>query len=728
MIGKIKIIDTASFAGQTDISLRKLNFIYGANGSGKTTISKILKSPESYGNCSLDWTTGDHEEIVVYNRPFVSKNFEENEDLLGIFTLGEDSIAVQHEIEEIRNRIEQARQERDGFNNSITTQSGKLSEEKQAITETCWAMQVKYGADFADAMTGTRGSKERFLQKCLESYNGRSAITLLDYQAIQEKYAAAFAKKASPIEEYALPGAHLLEALKSNDLLEKVITGKSDTPIGTFIQFLRASDWVKQGVSLAKQANGKCPYCQRDLPHSIEQDIEDFFDEVYIRDCEELKDFYASYVRSTAIFNTAIQTVLDNRHEMLSYEEFEKLFDSFKEKSKRNEETIKRKLDTPSEVISIEPVFDLATNLIQQIESFNSKIREHNAIIDNQATERNNVRDQVWRFIISEIEEKLAEYLKQKSGLESGIKELRRKADEKQAAIDGLNSQAEEKEATLTSVKPTVTAINTILTGFGFDGFKLAENTKKKGTYAIIRPDGSDASTTLSEGEHNFLTFLYFYHLCFGSQNSTGLLQDRILVIDDPISSMDSSVLFIVSTLVKTMIDHCRKGEKGIKQVIVLTHNVYFHKEITFLGSRNRFAKEEASFFILRKKNEITSVESFDENPIMSSYEMLWEDLRNPSSSTSKGVFNTMRRILEYYFTVIGGIDYEKCINQFEGEDKIACKALVAYINDGSHSVYDDLIVPIEDSALENYQRIFRLIFEKLNHIDHYNMMMKIEA
>ena len=110
-------------------------------------------------------------------------------------------------------------------------------------------------------------------------------------------------------------------------------------------------------------------------------------------------------------------------------------------------------------------------------------------------------------------------YLKQKNGLEAGNAELKIKADEKQAAIDGLNSQAAAKEATLTSVRPTVTAINTILTGFGFDGFKLAENTKKKGTYAIIRPDGSDASTTLSEGEHNFLTFLYFYHLCFGSQN-----------------------------------------------------------------------------------------------------------------------------------------------------------------------------------------------------------------
>lgn len=728
MIGEITIKDTASFAGQSKIPFKKLNFFYGANGSGKTTISKILKDPESHPNCSIGWRPGEHEEIVVYNRPFVSKNFEESESLLGIFTLGEDSIAVQHEIEDLRKQIEQVKADREGFNTSATIQRDKSLEAKRVITEDCWTVQVKYGTTFSDALSGFRGSKERFFQQCLEAYRDRSSITLLDYSTLLEKYTAAFAKKASEMAEYDLPDYQSLEALKSIELLGKVITGKSDTPIGMFIQFLNASDWVKQGVSLASRANGKCPYCQRELPHSIEQDIEDFFDEAYSNDCEQLELYCENYEHISSAFQEKIQAVVDSKHAVLTYDGFIEDFEKFKALSKRNIEVIKRKLITPSESVEIEDAYAVAICLINQIEAFNEKIREHNQIIRNQAAERDIVRTLVWRFVISELEEKLADYIKKKNGLEVGITTLQKKADEKTTLIESLNLQAEEKEATLTSVKPTVTAINTILSGFGFDGFSLVENTNKKGTYSIVRPDGSDASTTLSEGEHNFLTFLYFYHLCFGSQTSTGLLQDKILVIDDPISSMDSSVLFIVSTLVKTMIEHCRKNEKGIKQVIVLTHNVYFHKEITFLGNKKRFGKDEAFFFILRKKNEVTTVESFEENPIMSSYEMLWEDLRNPSSSTSKGVFNTMRRILEYYFTVIGGIDYEKCINEFDGEDKLACKALVAYINDGSHSVYDDLIVPIEDSALENYQRIFKMIFEKLHHIDHYNMMMKIEA
>ena len=45
----------------------------------------------------------------------------------------------------------------------------------------------------------------------------------------------------------------------------------------------------------------------------------------------------------------------------------------------------------------------------------------------------------------------------------------------------------EDKEETLTSVLPTVTAINSILERFGFTGFKLAENMNKKGTYKILR-------------------------------------------------------------------------------------------------------------------------------------------------------------------------------------------------------------------------------------------------
>ena len=36
----------------------------------------------------------------------------------------------------------------------------------------------------------------------------------------------------------------------------------------------------------------------------------------------------------------------------------------------------------------------------------------------------------------------------------------------------------------------------------------------------------------------------------------------------------------------------------------------------------------------------------------------------------------------------------------------------------------EDLIVSFDDGDFDKYLRVFRMIFEKLHHIDHYNMMM----
>ena len=58
----------------------------------------------------------------------------------------------------------------------------------------------------------------------------------------------------------------------------------------------------------------------------------------------------------------------------------------------------------------------------------------------------------------------------------------------------------------------------------------------------------------------------------------------------------------------------------------------------------------------------------------------------------------------------------------------VPCRPLIAFINDGSHSIFDDLVVSFDESSLENYLRVFKLIFERLHHIDHYNMMMRVNS
>ena len=82
--------------------------------------------------------------------------------------------------------------------------------------------------------------------------------------------------------------------------------------------------------------------------------------------------------------------------------------------------------------------------------------------------------------------------------------------------------------------------------------------------------------------------------------------------------------------------------------------------------------------------------------------------------------------ILENYFKILGGIDYEASVKQFEGEDKVICKSLISCINEQSHTISDDYFMCVEDSETEQYLRIFSEIFEKMGHISHYNMMMRI--
>jgi wobble nucleotide-excising tRNase len=98
--------------------------------------------------------------------------------------------------------------------------------------------------------------------------------------------------------------------------------------------------------------------------------------------------------------------------------------------------------------------------------------------------------------------------------------------------------------------------------------------------------------------------------------------------------------------------------------------------------------------------------------------------LKDTDSAQRITIFNTLRRILEYYFNVIGGLDYEKCINEFEGEELIICKSLIACINEGSHFITDDFVLQYESDAMDNYIKVFKLIFEKMGHESHYKMMM----
>ena len=77
MIESIQIQNQASYGSpyETLSGLSKFNFIYGSNGSGKTTISRIIANESAFPGCRLVWLGNISLDPLVYNRDFVENNF-----------------------------------------------------------------------------------------------------------------------------------------------------------------------------------------------------------------------------------------------------------------------------------------------------------------------------------------------------------------------------------------------------------------------------------------------------------------------------------------------------------------------------------------------------------------------------------------------------------------------------------------------------------------------------
>jgi wobble nucleotide-excising tRNase len=724
MIKEIRLENLATYVSPVIMHPLEINFCYGSNGSGKTTLSNLIGTSDNSIESKVFWHEDKKLQVLVYNKKFVEENFGGDSQIAGIFTLGKDSKEAQDFIVDIKTEIDKITKLIEKNERNLILLSGEKAKSREKLEDICWSVQQKYGEKFKNAIIGFRGSKKSFAEKCLIEYPNFDESNPPLLKGIEDLYLAAYSETNDEYQINPQIDTTNLEFDQVRSLLEMRISGSNETPIGAFIEYLRNSDWVRKGTDFAKRANGVCPYCQQELPTNIQIQLENFFDEEYQFKLQELSNFLEYYKSFTDNLLIDLMRILNCKLPILKYELFEIEIELLRSIIQKNIENIEKKISSPSTVVSLDSFKSNIDKINEIIADQNSIIKKNNDIVRNQKQEQKNCQNLVWSFFTYELRESIRQYNKEQKGRDTGIISIETLLTQQHKLINEQIKLIEEREKTLTSVIPTVNDINGILVRFGFDGFKIAENFDVKGTYKIVRKDGSNANKTLSEGEYNFITFLYFYHLVYGSHSRTGLANSKVVVIDDPISSLDSNILFIISTLTRTMLSDCKDKKNGIKQIFLLTHNVYFHKEITYLGSREKYPTSRTAYWVIRKIDNKSEIVKHQSNPIQTSYELLWADLKDASVHNRATIFNTLRRILEYYFNVIGGLNYEKCIDKFDGEDKIVCKSLISCINDGSHFISDDFVMCFESDSIEKYLRIFKLIFERMDHESHYTMMM----
>lgn len=725
---ELKKIATYNDTGIQITGLKKVNFIYGANGSGKTTITKLIGKPTEalFSNCLLTWRGGLALKALVYNKDFREANFGKG-NIEGVFTLGQATKEDIEAIEKMQVDLSTIKEEGIKKKESLNTLIQKKAEFENDFMETTWRILKAYENDFKGAFKGYI-KKELFKKKILEEFENNKA-DFKTYDELKEKADTIIGEKlpmAMPLITK-IDAARLLE-IETDAIWQKKIIGKADIEIAKLIQKLNLNDWVNEGRKYL-QEDETCPFCQQPtITEDFRKHLENYFDESFTNNAKLIKNYAEEYNRIASNLSNILGEIeaaqKANADTKLDTDKFSAYLKTLSSQFILNKELLNNKSKEPSRSLDLISSKEQLKNIRQIVAGANSAIEKHNHIVSNLENEKSDLINAIWGYLVEENKTKIETYNKEKAGREQGIEALTKQHEQLQMNWQTLNNKIKEENKNITSIQPSIDEINQTLKSFGFTNFQIIQSADHKNQYQISREDGSVAESTLSEGEITFITFLYFLQLAKGSTLQETITEERILVVDDPISSLDSNILFVVSSLLKKIIKAIKKNEGNIRQLILLTHNIYFHKEVSFIDGRTSKDKETL-YRILRRNNNASEIQSFGmENPIHSSYELLWQELKTKSNSgiTTQ---NIMRRIIESYFKILGKYGDDQLVNKFSTPpEQEICRSLICWINDGSHSIPDDLYIEHQETTIDKYLEVFENIFIQMGHREHYKMMM----
>ncbi len=740
-ISQISLKKVATFDenGASFKDLNSINFIYGANGSGKTTTSSFLKNlaengiEDKFANSKIAWYNNESLKIEVYNKQFKEEQFR-NSQVKGIFTLGKKTNENLEKIESKTKSINEEKEKKKKNKESLQKLEQERKEKEKDFTDSCWEkLYKKNEEDFKEILEGFK-RKEKFKEKILKEFKNdeHNESEIVRLEELKEKIGIVFSENQTELVSLECNLTDF-DSIENHSIWEQKVVGSGDAAIADLIKRLSNEDWVAWGREYIKD-NSICPFCQKEtITEEFKKQLESYFDTNYQESTETIKKMKEDYTNKTdevlERLDEIVETEQKNQQTKLNTEIFKGIIETLKSKINGNQQKMFDKGKEMSRSFKLESTKNEIKEIRDLIDTANQQIANHNETIKDTKNQKKICVEQTWKFLVNEFKSDIQKYNKKYCGLKKGINNLKKEISENQEKIERLENEIRELEKNMVSIKPIVNEINTLLKGYGFTNFGLACTEDEK-SYRIQREDDQLVGETLSEGEVTFITFLYYYHLAKGSLKENDISKNKVLVIDDPISSLDSNILFIVSVLVKDLMKEAMEEKTNIKQIIILTHNTYFYKEIT-LEYDLKCYQGKYSFWIIKKDNNVSKIKDYKENPIKNSYELLWQEVKQAKENNASWVSlqNVMRRIIEYYFRILGGFKHNHNLSEcFKNiREQQVCNSFISWFNDGSHGISDDLFVQSQDTSIETYLKVFEKIFKETGHEAHYKMMMRIK-
>jgi wobble nucleotide-excising tRNase len=707
-----------------------INFFYGKNGSGKTSIGKHLK----------DHNPSD-KELCLFNDDYIKRNIQQYGSMPGVFTITEEDAEAKKQIDAERQKQKDATAKKDDLLKQKSEAEGALEKFKRNgrkdLRNAIKPWTDKYPKIVYRGITSPNSQVEHILNDVV----GEDA----DLKELEQRYAVAFDESVKTYPKLSFLGT-FVGSKDQLDLIGTPVISSADTPFAQFIKKLNAFDWVRTGYRMYQpNADGVCPYCQRPLTDKIKEQIEQCFDETYQEQVSVLNRFKIEFEAKKNAIESTISANSGSEFQSDRVKALQSKCDTLIEKMKNCLSALETKIKEPARIVD----FELPNALIEEINGIcaeiNKEIQQHNDLVA--VNDKKKCQEAFWKYIAFKISSLIAAYQKGESTFKKQIKDIEVKIKAEEDKYKAAEAKIRALNTTTSNTDDAKDNINAILKATGFHGFYL-ENSEEPNTYILKRPGEDGPAKGLSEGERNYIAFLYFYQYVIGTNDKAGKQKEKIIVIDDPVSSMDSSTMYMISMYVRNLLkiaynrfdlDAPDDAPMFIDQIFVLTHNPYFFKEVTFdyikeyecvkVYTLNKNADDTTS--LVKDERDLRGSEQKENfSPVRNTYDDMWQELKEVNDPVI--LLHDMRRILQYYFVQISGrpdlreeLTSEDSKTYFGGDEKMQLvQHMVPLFDLESRGINDELYFDAASLNPDLLREVFRGVFDVMHQRPHYDMMM----
>ncbi len=552
-----------------DLPLGSRTVIYGHNGSGKSTLAELLlRVAEGAGVPGVVWEHEDKRQsllglgsaspspsMAVFTRQWVEENlsaFLDGASASAIVTLGREAINAKEEEQQLIVEINRLTDEAADAERHGRSAAGKVEQLTREVQDRIVSELKEFDYNH---YTKNRFSITR-VQGDLRAHVGDYPDSNAHAEAL--KRLGEGAPESMP-EVDGAPGGIAESLAVLSDIL-------AETPTRVAIQALEGDaaiqTWVEQGLELHDGLD-HCLFCASEVTDTRRVLLARHFDESWLQIRGKAKTLLAAVTHEKQALVAwcatlpATERLVSELHSVYepALKQAKADVDDRVDCLKAVEDALGAKVADPSatpnapdwSVLGSEPPITVIAHAVTE---HNGRARRHEEV----TSERK-------RTVLSHLVGSHAETFRE---FEEQARNLDRERLSSQAAAELAARRLDEvRQAQFTTKDMADTLSRDLARVYGKDHLSVAVTADGK-SYACRR--GDDPGTDLSEGERTTLSLLYFLRKLEDEQIPGGDPSQRIVVIDDPTSSLDREALFATH---QWMIDTL----KGFGQYVILTHD-----------------------------------------------------------------------------------------------------------------------------------------------------------